>query len=155
MKTFTFDLLNKHNLLLLDGATGTELEKKGVNMDPVCWSGLSGYNNPDILQLIHEKYILAGANIITTNTFASSRINIEYADKNIDVKEVNHKTIDCAIKARNKHKNLDIKIGGSMSLSFISNRYENPLSESIGYFSYEKLLENYKEQVQFFIEKKN
>ena len=41
-----------------------------------------------------------------------------------------------------------------MSLSFIENRYEFPLSESIGSYTYDELLINYREQVEFFLEKK-
>jgi len=154
MYNFTDKLLKKNNIIILDGATGTELEKNGVKMDPVCWTGLAGYTDPHILELIHEKYILAGSNVITTNTFSSSRINIEYSDKKLDIKKINYNSIDCAINVRNKHKRLDIKIAGSMSLSFIKNRYEYPLSKSIGTFSYEHLLENYREQANFFVEKK-
>ena len=154
MNEFTTELINRDNIVLLDGATGTELEKNGVIMDPVCWSGFSGYTNPDILESIHAKYIIAGARVITTNTFASSRINIENTNKKLNVEEVNLKTIDCAINARNKSNNSNVKIAGSMSLSFIENRYEFPLSESIGSYTYDELLINYREQVEFFLEKK-
>ena len=41
-----------------------------------------------------------------------------------------------------------------MSLSFIENRYEFPLSESIGYYTYDELLINYREQVKFLLEKR-
>ena len=151
---FTNNLIKKNKIILLDGATGTELEKSGAVMDPICWTGLSGYTNPEILESVHENYILAGSNIITTNTFSSSRINIEHTNKDFDVEEVNYKTIDCAIKARKRFNNLDIKIAGSMSLSFIKNRYEFPLSKSIGSFTYEELLVNYREQIKFFLNKK-
>ena len=69
------DKLKDNKFVILDGANGSELEKRGAVMDPICWTGLSGYTNPEILESVHEKYILAGSNIITTNTFSSSRIN--------------------------------------------------------------------------------
>lgn len=51
---FTSNLINKYNTILLDGATGTELEKNGVLMDGACWSGLAGSSHPKVLQSIHE-----------------------------------------------------------------------------------------------------
>ena len=150
---FTSNLINKYNTILLDGATGTELEKNGVLMDRVCWSGLAGSSHPKVLQSIHEQYILAGSKVITTNTFASARHNIESTNRSLKVEKINLQTINCALEARNKFKNLDIKIAGSMSLSFVDERYEYPESKSIGNFSHDELLENYREQTKFFIEK--
>ena len=86
---FTSNLINKHNIILLDGATGTELEKNGVLMDRACWSGLAGSSHPKVLQSIHEQYILAGSKVITTNTFASARHNIESTNRSLNVEKIN------------------------------------------------------------------
>ncbi len=61
--------------LILDGATGTELNRRGVDTGLPLWSANALMNDRDakILQEIHEDYLRAGADIITTNTFRTHR----------------------------------------------------------------------------------
>ena len=76
--------LQHGDIVLLDGGTGSELEKRGATMDPEAWCGLATLKNVDILEGIHRDYIAAGADIITANTYASSRLMLEpagYADR--------------------------------------------------------------------------
>lgn len=60
--------------LVLDGAMGTLLQQRSFIADKNLW--YSGFNisNPQIIRQIHEEYISAGANIITTNTFRTNPI---------------------------------------------------------------------------------
>ncbi len=57
--------------LILDGATGTELNRRGVDTGLPLWSAnaLLTEAGQRILQQIHEDYLRAGAEILTTNTF--------------------------------------------------------------------------------------
>ncbi|MCE9647798.1 MAG: homocysteine S-methyltransferase family protein [Chloroflexi bacterium] len=61
--------------LILDGATGTELNRRGVDTGLPLWSANALMNDRDAktLQQIHEDYLRAGADIITTNTFRTHR----------------------------------------------------------------------------------
>ncbi len=61
--------------LILDGATGTELNRRGVDTGLPLWSAKALTNERDaaILQNIHEDYLRAGAHIISTNTFRTNR----------------------------------------------------------------------------------
>ena len=52
-----FDSTKRGNILILDGGTGTELEKRGVPMDPGAWCGLAALEHADILKRIHLDYI--------------------------------------------------------------------------------------------------
>jgi S-methylmethionine-dependent homocysteine/selenocysteine methylase len=63
--------LSQSHKLILDGATGTELNRRGVDTGLPLWSANALMNDRDssILQQIHEDYLRAGADIITTNTF--------------------------------------------------------------------------------------
>ncbi len=63
--------LSRPYKLILDGATGTELNRRGVDTGLPLWSANALMNDHDtkILQQIHEDYLRAGADIITTNTF--------------------------------------------------------------------------------------
>jgi methionine synthase I (cobalamin-dependent) len=57
--------------LLLDGATGTELTRRGVDTSLPLWSAnaLLTDQGARVLQQIHADYLAAGAEIITANTF--------------------------------------------------------------------------------------
>ncbi|MBI5965987.1 MAG: homocysteine S-methyltransferase family protein [Chloroflexi bacterium] len=67
--------LSQPGKLILDGATGTELNRRGVDTGLPLWSANALMNDRDakILQQIHEDYLRAGADIITTNTFRTHR----------------------------------------------------------------------------------
>lgn len=70
------DRLESGETLILDGATGSELHRRGVNVSEGAspgrlgaWSATASLEAPDVLQQIHEDYLRVGADIITTNTF--------------------------------------------------------------------------------------
>ena len=104
--------LNNDELVILDGGTGTELEKRGVIMDQ-SWCGTAS-NNTDILKQIHTDYIKVGAQIITTNTYASSRLLLDAAGVGKDFEEINLKAVSAAKAARDEVSD-DILIAGSLS----------------------------------------
>lgn len=56
-------------VLLLDGATGTELDRRGVDTSLPLWSARAIFQAPGALAAIHADYLDAGADLITTNTF--------------------------------------------------------------------------------------
>ena len=62
-------------LLLLDGATGTELNRRGVDTGLPLWSAnaLTTDTGLNVLRQIHLDYLKAGANVLTTNTFRTNR----------------------------------------------------------------------------------
>ena len=60
-------------VLLLDGATGTELQRRGVDTGLPLWSARALIEAPEVLTAIHADYVAAGADIITTNTFRTHR----------------------------------------------------------------------------------
>lgn len=62
--------------LVLDGATGTEIQRRGVDTSLPTWSAGALRSNPDIVRAIHIDYLRAGADIITTNTFRTHAHNV-------------------------------------------------------------------------------
>ncbi len=62
-------------LLLLDGATGTELNRRGVDTGLPLWSANALITDAglNVLRQVHLDYLNAGADIITTNTFRTNR----------------------------------------------------------------------------------
>ena len=101
---------------ILDGGVGTELERRGVQMD-ASWCGSASLNNK-ILTEIHLDYIKAGAEIITTNTYASSRLMLNAAGLGDSFSEINTKAIQAAKDARITAGQNDILIAGSVSHRF-------------------------------------
>jgi homocysteine S-methyltransferase len=59
--------------LVLDGATGTELERRGVPSALPLWSAHALLAAPEELAAIHAEYARAGAEAITANTFRTQR----------------------------------------------------------------------------------
>jgi S-methylmethionine-dependent homocysteine/selenocysteine methylase len=66
-------------ILLLDGATGTELDRRGVCVDLPGWSAGAILTAPEVLSAIHRDYLEAGAGAITANTFRTHRRSLERA----------------------------------------------------------------------------
>ena len=52
--------------LVLDGAMGTELSKRGVQTKLPLWTAESNISHPYLVEQIHKEYIQSGADIITT-----------------------------------------------------------------------------------------
>ena len=61
-------------ILVLDGATGTMLQKKG--MKPGSCPEELNLSNPAMIGEVHREYVEAGVNIITSNTFGGNRIKL-------------------------------------------------------------------------------
>jgi S-methylmethionine-dependent homocysteine/selenocysteine methylase len=59
--------------VLLDGATGTELNRRGVSTDLPLWSAGALLAAPAVLRQIHLDYVRAGAELVTANTFRTHR----------------------------------------------------------------------------------
>jgi enediyne biosynthesis protein CalE2 len=64
--------LIRGELLLLDGALGTELERRGIETPLPLWSAGALLDAPDAVGAIHEEYVRAGADILSTNTFRAT-----------------------------------------------------------------------------------
>jgi 5-methyltetrahydrofolate--homocysteine methyltransferase len=76
----------KKNILVLDGAMGTQLQQRGMpaGVCPEAWV----IEHPDIVQDIYGAYAAAGADILYTCTFGANRLKLgEYGIEN--VREVN------------------------------------------------------------------
>lgn len=59
---------------LLDGGMGQELLRRGIDADDnALWSANALLHAPDTVQAVHEDFLRAGADVITTNTYATPR----------------------------------------------------------------------------------
>ena len=51
---------------ILDGGMSRELVRLGAELKQPEWSALALMESPDIVRRVHEEFILAGADVITT-----------------------------------------------------------------------------------------
>ncbi|EFX93854.1 homocysteine S-methyltransferase [Streptococcus sanguinis] len=66
------DLLEKQEIIILDGALGTELESLSYDVSGKLWSAQYLLDQPRIIQDVHESYVRAGSDIITTSSYQAS-----------------------------------------------------------------------------------
>ena len=108
--------LDAGEVIILDGATGTELQRRGVEMSPEAWCGPATLNNGELLTQIHLDYIHAGSDVITTNTYASNSMMLTPAGYGDKVKDIVKTAVDAALRARDKAPDgRNVVVGGSLS----------------------------------------
>lgn len=132
------ETLDHGNVLLIDGAMGTELQKRGVPMDKVAWSGAAVLTHPDTVRETHEDYIRAGARVIVTNTFGSTRQMLEPAGYGDQVEAVHRGAVNLARRARDNVADQSVAIAGSIST-------EPPAFDRNAFLPREKELAAYRE----------
>lgn len=87
------------DVILLDGALGTELQRRGVNTDRSSWTATALLSHADLVEQIHREYIAAGAKIITANTFRTHRRNLKPEGLEHRAEELTQLAIDIAKSA--------------------------------------------------------
>jgi S-methylmethionine-dependent homocysteine/selenocysteine methylase len=103
-------------VVIIDGAMGTELQRRGVPMDKVAWSAAAIATHPDTIREIHEDYIRAGADVIITNTFGAARHVLARASLGEKVAELNKRAVELAREARERAADgRPVLVAGSMS----------------------------------------
>ncbi|UCH09944.1 MAG: homocysteine S-methyltransferase family protein [Fidelibacterota bacterium] len=78
------DLIDSPGTILLDGAMGTELHRRGVDTALPLWSAGALESAPDMVRTIHQNYVMAGSRIITANTFRTTTFTYLRAGYEID-----------------------------------------------------------------------
>ena len=108
--------LGRGEVIILDGATGTELQSRGVPMDGFAWSAAALDTHPGTVRAVHEDYIRAGADVIITNTFATARHVLEPAGLGARVRALNERAVALAREAReNAAGGRPVAVAGSIS----------------------------------------
>ena len=107
--------LDRGGIVILDGGTGTELERRGAEMDATAWCGAASLANLDLLRAIHLDYINAGADIVTANTFASAPLVLEAAGLEDAFEPINIAAVAAAHAARAASGRSDVLVAGSLS----------------------------------------
>jgi homocysteine S-methyltransferase len=110
------DKLAAGDVIVLDGATGTELERRGAPMDRQAWCARATLTHGELLRQVHEDYIRAGADVITANTFATTRRMLAPAGLGDAVAEINTRAVQIAREARDRAApDRPVAVAGSLS----------------------------------------
>ncbi|MFH2137240.1 MAG: homocysteine S-methyltransferase family protein [Candidatus Omnitrophota bacterium] len=128
----------KKRIMLLDGATGTELQKRGMpqGVCPEVWCG----ENPDLIKAVHNDYIAAGADIIYTCTFGANRFKLTQYKNAKNVQRINKQLARIAQKAAAGKAFVAGDIGPT-----------GKFVEPFGPVLFEEMVEVFKEQVKGLI----
>ncbi len=113
---FIKEKLDNNKLVILDGAMGSELEKKGAQMDKNLWCGTCSVEFPELVKEVHQDYIEAGSDVITTNTYACTPISMKNYGMESSIKEFNKKSVQLGKKAIEDSKK-KVALAGSVSAS--------------------------------------
>ena len=129
-----FQALIKEHPIFLDGATGSNLQKKGmpVGVCPEKWI----LENPEKLIELQRAFIDAGTNIVYAPTFTANRIKLrEYGLEN-QVREMNHALVALSREA-----------AGDRALVAADITMTGEQLSPMGKLDFEELVDVYKEQI--------
>jgi len=126
----------KSEYTFFDGAMGTFLQKTGLK-DGEAPEELNIINK-ELIEEIHLKYLNAGCDVLTTNTFGANRLKMTEAKLNVET--VITEAVNCAKNAIKAHNNGDKYI--ALDLGPIGQ-----LVEPVGNLKFDEAYEIYKEQI--------
>ncbi len=103
------DRLKSGQILVLDGATGTNLQRRGlpIGMPSDVWV----LDNPEAVMDLHHDFIAAGSDIFLTDTFGSSPIHLAHAGLGDRFEQTNRRAVEIACEAAS---GTDVLVAGSM-----------------------------------------
>lgn len=96
--TETFrDVIARGDLLVADGATGTNYQMRGLARGdaPEQWL----FQSPDKVTQLHRDFVEAGSNIILTNTFGGTAVRLAHAGLENAAADVNRRAVELARQA--------------------------------------------------------
>ena len=108
------------DILVMDGGTGSELQKRGVDVykgatverSPMApgeygtttghgvWSATANFEAPDVVRQIHEDYLRAGADIIISNSFYTCPEMLKMIGEEDRWEEYTRRAAELALQAR-------------------------------------------------------
>lgn len=136
MKIDEFKKLTENKLIYLDGATGSNLMKRGMpaGVCPEKWI----LEHPDVFIALQKEFVEAGSNIIYAPTFTANRIKLkEYGLEN-QIGDINHRLVALSKEAADGKA----FVAGDLTMT---GRQLIPMGD----MDFEDLINVYKEQIRF------
>jgi 5-methyltetrahydrofolate--homocysteine methyltransferase len=130
------DILQNKDVILLDGAIGTELDKHGL-----MGRASNNLDAPEVVLQIQQEYARCGCDALTTNTLTMNRIFIETHNVGVSVRDVNKAGVELARQAAGDKQYVlgDISSTGQ-------------LLEPYGSYKEQQFYDAYKEQAEILVE---
>ena len=124
----------KNKILILDGATGTNLMKAGLpsGVCPEAWI----MEHQDVMLDLQSRYAKSGANIVYAPTFTGNRIKLAEFGLEKDIEKINTELVKLTRKAVGP----DVLVAGDVTMT---GRQLKP----VGDLDFEELIEVYKQQI--------
>ena len=133
-------LLNQKPTLVLDGATGTNLQKRGlpIGTAPETWL----FDNPGGISQLYSDFVQAGSDIILTCTFGGNRTRLGHANLAERITDVNRIAVELA-KQVTAGKN--VLVAGSLGPT-------GEMMQPFGTLGEDQAFEIYAEQAKILLE---
>jgi homocysteine S-methyltransferase len=100
------------DVVVIDGGTGTEIQRRGVAMDGDTWCAEANIDAPATVREVHSSYVDAGAELIITNTYPTSPLLFDHLGRGDDVERIDRTAIRLAKEAADGRA----VVGGSISV---------------------------------------
>lgn len=128
-----------NQLLFLDGATGSNLQKRGMpsGVCPEKWI----LDNEDIFIGLQKEYVEAGTNVLYAPTFTSNRIKLQEFGLENQIREINHRLVALSKRAANGKA----WVVGDLTMT-------GQQLKPMGTMDFEELVDVYKEQITYLAE---
>lgn len=88
-------------ITILDGAVGTALGERGVDLSPPLWATRALIDTPETIEQLHREYLEVGADLISTNTFRSHARSLARAGMDAQAKGFVFRAVKLARDTRN------------------------------------------------------
>jgi len=139
MNTTLLEALAGGEIIVADGAMGTQLQARGLppGVFPEVWND----EHPEVLLEVHRAYVDAGAQLVTTNTFGANRLRMREAGLENRAAELACRGVDLARRAVGE----DAWVAGSLGPS-------GQLMAPYGPLSVAEAEDAYAEQVRAMVE---
>jgi 5-methyltetrahydrofolate--homocysteine methyltransferase len=128
----------KERVLVLDGAMGTMLQERGLK--PGQSPEELNLTMPEVVAGVHREYLLAGADIIVTNTFGGSREKLSHYGLGEKLVEINARGVEIARQAAGDTAYVAASMGPT-----------GKFIEPVGDFTFDEMSGQFREQAQALI----
>ncbi|MCR5792579.1 MAG: homocysteine S-methyltransferase family protein [Lachnospiraceae bacterium] len=148
MKKNEFKKLTERKIIVLDGATGSNLMKRGMpaGVCPEQWI----LEHRDVMLGLQKEYVAAGTDILYAPTFTCNRLKLREYGLEDEIEQMNHELVAISKEAAGSMdagKNPDGKVfvAGDMTMTGVQ-------LYPVGKLMFEELVDVYKEQVRYLME---
>ncbi len=134
------DRLAEGHVLVSDGATGTNLQQKGLPVGAAAEAWV--LDNPNAIQDLHSAFIDAGADLLLTCTFGGTRLRLSASSLEDQFEKINRSAVELARQAA---QGTAVLIAGSIGPT-------GHMLAPLGTLDVEEAEENFRAQARLLIE---